>query len=309
MTFDTTVPPSLKRIQKWFGSIIERPIDGDSRINPLSPRGVPIEIEACDYIRPSPTLRPAQRIELYNQQYWWRLLSVMHENFPFLTRLFGYYDMNQSITIPYLVKYPSSHWSLNRLGENIEKWINEDYKAGDKELVSIAASIDWGYCNSFSAAELAPVSMDNLPVPGNLESLLTAKLFLQPHIRLYCLDADYFNLRYEMIKEPIEHWVENDFPALARDQKKYYYILYRDFKTDLAWNPLNEAQYTLLSRFQKGASVEECCDWLEKQRKKAFKDAGTHIQTWFKEWIARHWLTLEQPQSEEHHAQKPRKKK
>lgn len=106
MTFDAKVPFKLKKTQLWFGSIIGRPIDEDSKMNPISPAGQPIEIEACDFIRPSPTLRPAQRIQIYNQQYWWRLLSSMHETFPLVTRLFGYHDFNKIIAIPYLVKFP-----------------------------------------------------------------------------------------------------------------------------------------------------------------------------------------------------------
>src|SRR4051812_44875922 len=109
MAFDAAVPTQLKRMQEWFASIITRPVDEESRINPLSPEGVPMEQEACRYITPSATLLPAQRIQIYNQQYWWRLLSIMHELYPLVTRLFGHRDFNQTIAIPYLVKYPPSH--------------------------------------------------------------------------------------------------------------------------------------------------------------------------------------------------------
>jgi hypothetical protein len=309
MTFDQTIPPKLKQTQKWFASIITRPLMEGSRLNPTSPKGESMDKEASKYISPSPALRPAQRIELYNQQYWWRLLSVMQENFPFLTRLFGYHDFNQTISIPYLVKYPSSHWSLNMLGERLEKWIKEDYHADDKDLISIAASLDWGYCSSFSARSAPPVNLESLPVAGNIDSLLTAKLYLQPHIRLYHFTGDYLNLRYEMLKESVEHWVDNDFPPLEREQKNYFSVLYRNHQTNLAWKTVSEAEYMLLNQFSKGTSIDECCNWLGRQKKTAYKKADENIQAWFKEWVERHWLTLEKPQSEKKHVRSPRKTK
>lgn len=308
MTFDTTVPAKLKKTQKWFASIITRPIDLESRMNPLSPSGNPMELEAAEFITPSPTLRPAQRIELYNQQYWWRLLSVMHENFPFVTRLFGYQDFNRLIGFPYLTKYPSRHWSLNRLGEDLIKWLEEEYQESDKELILTAASIDWAYCNSFSAEEMPAVTPDKLPVPGDINSLLTARLYLQPHIYLFNLKGNYFDVRHTMIMETVEHWLENDFPALDTDQKNYYFVVFRNLNTDLVWNQISEAEYKLLSRFHKGATIEECCDWLEKQKKASLKNACEHIQQWFKEWVARRWLTLENNQCGKKHVRKTTKK-
>lgn len=308
MIFDATVPLQLKKTQKWFASIITRPIDSDSCMELTSPSGKPMDEEAARFIKPSPTLKPAERIELYNQQYWWRLLSVMQENFPFLARLFGYNDFNQAISFPYLVSYPSRHWSLNRLGENINRWIKQEYHAADKALISIAARLDWAYCSSFSMRQASPLSLSSLPVPEDVNSLLTAKLFLQPHIHLFTFNANYFALRQEMLKQPADYWVENDFPVLEKGRTAYYFILHRNLKRDLVWNELSEAEYKLLNRFQKGASVGECCDWLEKQRTKALKEAGDHLQQWFKEWVARHWLTLDNPQSEKNDVRARKKK-
>lgn len=172
MTYDTKVPIKLKKIQHWFGSIIGRPIDEDSRMNPLSPSGNPMELEAYDFIKPSPTLRPAQRIQIYNQQYWWRLINHMHESFPLVIRLFGYHDFNRTIAIPYLVSYPPTHWSLNQLGDKLPQWVEEEYQADDKQLVYDAVRVDWAFSHSFVAAELEPIHGANLPREGDPSSLL-----------------------------------------------------------------------------------------------------------------------------------------
>lgn len=294
MTFDAKVPSQLKKSQKWFASIITRPIDEDSRMNPVSPTGNLMEEEAWDFIHPSPTLRPAQRIQIYNQQYWWRLLSTLHEVFPLLTRLFGYYEFNQSIGIPYLVKYAPNHWSLNQLGDRLPQWIQEEYKASDKALVYDASMIDFAFNSSFVAPENPPITQAPLASPGDFSSLMSPKIYLQPHIHLFKWDYDIFQFRTNFLLQEVEYWIENDFPALPKD-RKYYFVLFRNSRNDIAWNEITSAEYHVLKKFQEGSSIDDLCQWLEQQDPAISDPASEKIHIWLQEWILRGWLTLTSP--------------
>ncbi len=290
MSFDPTAPAKLKKSQKWFASIITRPIDEDSRMNPISPVGELMEEESWDYILPSPTLRPAQRIELYNQQYWWRLLSILHETFPLLTRLFGYHDFNQTIAFPYLQKYPPTHWSLNELGVNLSSWITDNYHRSDKSLIKDAADIDWAYNRSFLAPENSPLTA-NLPNSDDISKLLECKLYLQPSVTLFSYPYDLFNFRLEFLTQEPEYWIENDFPELHKSQK--WIVLFRNFRNDLIWEEISESEYHLLLRFQKGDSIEDACQWLEEQKTELYTAAANNIHTWLQGWVVKKWLTME----------------
>ncbi len=101
-----SIPPGLKSVQEWFGNVISSPLEDNNYIKTIAPSGYLIAEEAARYIIPTPNLRAHQRIQIYNQQYWWRLLKAMHESFPLVTRLFGYHAFNETIAIPYLYKYP-----------------------------------------------------------------------------------------------------------------------------------------------------------------------------------------------------------
>jgi hypothetical protein len=292
MTFDTKVPQKLKKTQLWFGGIIGRPIDEDSRMNPISPIGQPMEVEACTYISPSPTLRPAQRIQIYNQQYWWRLLSSMHESFPFVTRLFGYHDFNRLISIPYLVKHPPRHWSLSLLGDRLAQWVKEEYHADDVNLVLDAVQLDNGYNDSFIAPQATPIALDTLPTSGDPESLLEQNLYLQPNVRLFEFRYDLMNFRQAFLKHDPEYWVENDFPPLKKD-KKYYNVLFRNSAQDVVWREVSEAEYRLLELFKQGTTVEKACDWIETQQSSLLDEATQNLQRWFRDWIVYRWLTIE----------------
>lgn len=294
MTFDRTIPDALKKTQQWFGSIISRPIDMNSQMNPTSPSGIPMIEEALQYISPGPVLRSDQRIELYNQQYWWRLLSTMHEAFPFATRLFGYHDFNQLLSVPYLTKYPPRHWSLNLLGDRFPKWIQEDYHAPDKSLIYQVAQIDWAYGFSFCSEQHPALDFSNLPSPGDLSSITDKTLYLQSHIHLFMLDSNLFAARDEFLKQDPDFWIENDFPEVKRFDKeqKGYYVLFRDTRNNMGVETITRTEYELLKLFEKGASIDHACDWLERQDKKLHQEADSHLHLWFQQWIIRQWFTL-----------------
>lgn len=286
MTYDNKVPTQLKKTQQWFGHIIGRAIDDDSRMNPLSPSGQPMEIEAAHYIAPSPTLRPAQRIQLYNQQYWWRLLNIMQEAFPLVTRLFGFFDFNKIIAVPYLVKYPPRHWSLSIIGDRLSQWAEDNYSATDKNLVLNAINLDWAFNYSFIAPELPPISSEEL----SSNDLLEKKIYIQPHLHLFSFDADMFRFRVEFLKHPPDYWIDNDFPELKHD-KILFYVLYRNQNNDISWKEISQVEYHLLRLFQAGTSIEKACEWLENQDASLCDAAMQNLHLWFQEWTVRRWLT------------------
>jgi len=294
MNYDGKVPSLLKKEQQWFGSIIGRPIDEDSRMNPISPSGQPMELEAADHINPSSTLRPAQRIQIYNQQYWWRLLNTLHDSFPMLTRLLGYYNFNRSIAIPYLVKYPPTHWSLNYLGNRLSQWVQEEYLGEDKTLVYDSARLDWAFNYCFTVGELPSLSSEQLPSEAQMEEMLSKPLYAQPHLCLFQIEYDLFDFKIEFMKQDPDYWQEHDFPQLKKD-RNYFFVLYRNVRNELSWKEISAGEYHLLGFFQKGTTVEQACEWLEEQDALIYEEAMQSLQLWFQEWSQRGWLSLTAP--------------
>ncbi|MEM1282790.1 MAG: DNA-binding domain-containing protein, partial [Chlamydiota bacterium] len=257
--YDETVPLALKKTQEWFASIITQPIDDNSQMEPQSPLGVPMTVEAAKYIIPSPTLEPDKRIEIYNQQYWWRLLSTLHDNFPLTTRLFGYHDFNKMVGFPYLQKYQPNHWSLNHLGDLLPKWIREDYHEEDQPLIQDSIDSDWAYVKGFFAKEL-PFELENE------QEMIEQTFYLQPCISLFKFTHRLLPFRDVMIDQEPEYWEKENFPTLEGNSN-YFFVIYRDSYYNVCWLEVDEAQFLLLSRFKIGQSVIEICNWLEKQSK------------------------------------------
>ncbi len=289
----STPPKSLKSLQEWFAGIISQPLEDGSEIAKNAPNGRPIAREAARHIAPSPTQKPHERIRIYNQQYWWRLLKNLQEGFPLLVRLFGYHDFNRLIATPYLMRHRPNHWSLNYLGSRLPEWIKENYLQADAQLVYNSASLDEAFTASFIAPQHPPINVAQILQEGGTDRLLSLKLYLQPHIWIFRWNYDLFAFREEMLKEIPEHWSENDFPLLPKE-RPYSYVLYREKNNLIYWKEISSSQALLLQLFKKGCTVECACESLENENQSIYEEALQNLQDWFQIWTALGWFSEKQ---------------
>lgn len=284
---DPKCPSELKTLQAWFASVITRPLTEEEKVQPLSPTGQPLEEEAKHFIVRSPSLKPHERIQVYNQQYWWRLLSTLHEIFPLLTRLFGYYDFNRMIGVPYLQAYPPSHWSLNSVGDKMPMWVEKYYLSNDKKLILDIARVEVAYNTLFLAASKSPLSQHS---PDQLENLMTTPLTLQPYIALFDFNYHLFQFRDEMMAEGDgDSWLEKDFPEIQQG-RGFYFMLFRNANSQMTWEEISPSEHLLLSLFRSGSTLEHACDELE--RSPYAERAAQNISDWFQKWAERKWLII-----------------
>lgn len=279
--YDPKVPEALKSTQEWFGKIISFPLKEHSTISEISPSGKNIVEEAAIKIRPSPTLKPYERLQIYNQQYWWRLLNAMQDSYPFAVRLFGYTDFNESIATPYLIAHPPYHWSLDALGKKLPQWISSSYHSNDKQLIYDAAVLDLAYLSLF----FKPL----LPVLA--EDQFDGTIYLQPHVIFLEFPYDLMLFREEMMQQEPDYWINNPFPELKHASQSL--ILYRSLKGHTTYKILSSTEATLLKLFQKGTAIDTMCSWIEEQPLDFRKEVEESLQQWFQDWTIRGVLTAD----------------
>ncbi len=290
---DMDQPPcQLKATQEWFASVITNRLGENNTIQPYSnsTHGILIAEEAARYITPSSKLRPHQRMQIYNQQYWWRLLNTLHANFPLVTRLFGSHAFNEKIGIPYLLKYPPNHWSLNLLGERLPKWVAECYREPDQALILNAASLDWAFMASLIASQYSSPDLAQF-INDNPESLLSQVFYLQPHINLFTWEYDLLTFRGNFLKQDVDYWLEHRFPDLPKE-KSYFFILYRNANNHLAWREISKEEFILLECFKMGTNLTDACAYIESQDSSVYEFVANHLQKWLQSWMQAGWLTL-----------------
>lgn len=271
--FDPQVPLSLLETQKWLGDIIIHPLQKDNKL------AKHLANDAYCYVSPSLTLTPRERVEIYHQQYWWRLLEIMQENYPSVLRLFGYSDFNDKIAIPFLQRYPSCHFSLSRLGDFLPKFIEEYYQENDQKLVLEMAKIDQMVNFSFACGHYPLSNITS-------EQLLNVSLTLQPHVHLYSAEADFLFFREQFLKNSPEYYSTQPFPELICERK--HAIIFRTLNNIVSWKYLSEPAYKILSMIHNGHSIADSCAIMEEEQWPVEDD----ISLWFYEWTSNQWLTL-----------------
>lgn len=290
MSYDPNVPKKLKELQTWFAEVITRPINEKF----ISSNDRPIE----KYIKPSPTLKPEKRIEIYHQQYWWRLLSAMQSTYTMATRMLGYRKFNKLIAIPYLKTYPSEHYSVSHIGDRLLEWMETWYQEDDKPILIDSIAIDDAMHKAFFET-----SFPSITEGSSSEEALFKLAMLQPHVVLFKINHDLFNFRKEIQGKDPDYWSSHHYPGLKHalseenghfprlaKERIYYFIVYRSPLNHVKWKEISEVEYALLSLFKKPISIEQACKWLSEQGREYLPDAAQHLQKWIQEWIAMQWL-------------------
>lgn len=273
------------QMQEWFADIITTKLNDNMYIQPITARGQTIEIEAARYIVPSPTLQPHERIEIYNQQYWWRLQNILRTNFPFVMRLVGAYFFERDIAVPYLLAYPPDHWSLHTLGEHLSTWLQDNYFADNRELILNAALLDWAFMKSYIAKQMPYPDLTE-KVAHDPNSLLKVRFYLQPHVTLFSWPYDLFDWRKRVLEQE-----ETDIADLST-QVHFRFVFYRTPNNFLTWKQLGATEFLFLQQLSKGTSMEEVCAFIEEQGEAYSDEALEHLQEWMQEWQRMGLLTL-----------------
>jgi hypothetical protein len=273
-----TAPATLSEMQTWFAKHITSPIvASDSDNIPIFAPALIGEIRKR--IAPGPTMLSEERLGIYQQQYWWRLINICQEIYPAVLRLFDYEDFNRYVAEPYLLKYPPHDWFLSHIGNDLPKWLKKYYRNPDAPLVLGLALLDLSYEKLLFTDTLPPLK------PETLADCEKKKLFLQPFVLLFALDADLFAFRIELMKHPPSYWQTSDLPPLERCGRKKYFVLYRSGEESL-YEEISSEFFDLLTRFKKGARLSGLIPLLEEFER---------LLESFQLMASRGWLTLTNP--------------
>src|SRR5260221_11545750 len=96
----------LRALQRTMASALFRPLDARWGMQKTWTDGRPTREVAAEFIKPNDRLNSFERLEIYNRQYWFRVLDCLHDDYPGLRAILGTKKFTQLATA-YLAKYPS----------------------------------------------------------------------------------------------------------------------------------------------------------------------------------------------------------
>ncbi|MDD2676828.1 MAG: DNA-binding domain-containing protein [Methylacidiphilaceae bacterium] len=283
----------LRALQHLLYSCITRPPGPEDGRQTKGDPGEGMASLAAQLIRPSATLNPFDRLEIYHRQYWLRLREALFQDFPGLETLLGS-ERFRRLLEAYLLRYPPTSPMLRELGSRLPRFLREEPDRAapyPRRLLLDLARFEWAKIVAFYAPEH--------PLPREERTTPQTCLFLQPHLVL--LDLHY----------PVERWTpETRLPsALAEGAPAGHthppksgesrvsparprIVLHRQGQT-VYHKILPREAFFLLRSFSKGSSLLQACN----QTAEKFPDLPPgHYQEWFREWASLGWLTT-QPRS------------
>src|SRR6202050_3120301 len=79
----------LLTLQRKMVRAVMTPLTESERMRQVAPDGRSLRRVSSQIIKPNPRLAAFERLEIYNRQYWFRVLSALAEDFPGLEAVLG----------------------------------------------------------------------------------------------------------------------------------------------------------------------------------------------------------------------------
>lgn len=291
--YDENVPHALRATQEWMARSITTPLNSEQK---LDLKAVPtLEEEAFQWIRPSSTLSSHERLELYSQQYWWRLLQALEGQYPLTRRILGGKVWHNQVAVPYLKAHVPRHWSLDLIDDRFLAYLKETPVGEHPAFTYDAARLDYAYLHVALWAHHPALSQEQ----GDIEQLFESTLYTQPHLFLLEFPGDLFAFREEVLRvsgKRRDYYMQSQLPTLELGKVRYF-VLFRQPPSALTYVELSQNAARYLRCFIAGSSIEKSLEWVETQDKALQNEVSAQLSEWLKRWVAWGWLSMEVPKA------------
>jgi hypothetical protein len=171
---------NLLDLQRRMAADVRRPLTSDFDMQTVAEDGQSTAVMVSRYIKPSATLSSSERLEIYNRQYWFRVIDAISEDYPALSAIVGPKRFDVLIRA-YLSENPSTSFTLRNLGKNLPAWLarHPEFTGRRHALAVDTARVEWACVEAFDGATLPPLTESG----AQLVSTATV-LTLQPHLQL-----------------------------------------------------------------------------------------------------------------------------
>jgi hypothetical protein len=291
----------LKALQRTMARAVMQPLTSAERMQRTAPDGTAMRRYAQRFIKPNDRLTSFERLEIYNRQYWFRLLSSMIEDFPGLRAVLGDRRFD-AMCQAYLVDCPSRSFTLRNLGSQLEAWLRKHHRwAGPKQTLALdIARLEWADIEAFDGAAEPPLRPDQLGdqlgghAGGNL------RLKLQPYLRLLDLKYPADDLLLEVRKEQEDtDFASNAFQerrkrkrvqAVAKLKPAAIFLAVHRVDDSVYFRRIEREEFAILVALRQGKTLGKAIDAAFQKSKIPLPQRATSVQQWFQNWSTLGWF-------------------
>jgi hypothetical protein len=273
---------------------IRQPLTAEEGMRRRGRDGKSLSAVADEIIKPNDRLTSFERLEIYNRQYWFRILSALSDDFPGLRSIIGEKRFDK-MAVEYLYHCPSRSFTLRNLGSRLESWLREhrDQIAGNEQIALDMVRLEWAEIEAFDEASRPRLSESDIATLGP-----DPKLRLQPHVRLLDLHYPVDDLLIRVRRE-LE---ESDIVSNAVSERKHSrsrrrslpdpeFICLAVHRADstVYFKRIDKEAFEILTALRDGKSLSDAVDqvdWSGRNPEEAMAD----VQKWFADWSAQGWF-------------------
>jgi hypothetical protein len=282
--------PELRELYRLAGAAIMRKLDGDARMQRKWIDGRPTAEVVGAFIKPNDRLTSCERIEIYNRQYWFRLLDCLHDDYPGLRAALGQRKFNALIEA-YLDKYPSRSYTLRNLGSRLEQFISEtpQLTAPRTALASEIARFEWAQVVAFDGEARPALTVDELlgVDPAAL------RLGVQPYITLLDLHwplddwAIALKKSARSLRSEASNAVESERKVRRKrvplPRRRRVFVAVHRYDNALYYKRLAPSAFRMLAALRDGRTLAHACSTVPPRL------AG-RVRHWFASWTKMGWF-------------------
>jgi hypothetical protein len=293
-------PMSLAELQREMAAAIMMPLTTDEDMRAESSDGRPMTEVAQSFIAPNSRLTPFERLEIYNRQYWYRVLGALAEDFPALRAVVGRRAF-EGLSVEYLTAHPSRSFSLRNLGSMLPEWLAaHPQRAGRRQRLALdVVRIEWAFVEAFDNAERTPLTLDQI---ATLDG--GSRLGLQPHLQLLALDyaADdlVLALHDRQKRGTSEAGVKHDEPELDHGadapaqlpklRRRPTWVAAHRLDNAVYYRRLQREEFFTLKALSEGLPLGEALEAGFRDSRKPEARRPALVRTWFGHWAELGWI-------------------
>lgn len=207
------------------------------------------------------------RLDVYAEAYYSRLLEVLESDFGTLKRLVGE-NIFRGLVVDYLKVHPSRSYTAAELGRELPNFVRGWELSEDLPYLADVAALEWAIVDSFFAIEsgrLDPLELQKVPA----EKWPNAKLKLSPSVVLMHSLWNVSELVHDTQALPTrsENWI----------------LIYRNLDLKVRVVRLDRLQHIVLRLLSQSLTLGELCEALE--RHLSDTDDLPPLMDWFQGWV------------------------
>ena len=290
----------LRQLQRVMTGALFRPLTPQWGMQKRWTDGAPMHALASEFIKPNDRLSSFERLEIYNRQYWFRVLDCLYDDYPGLRAVVGERRF-MKLTTAYLTQYQSDSYTLRDLGNRLEQFLQQEphWCAPREELALDMIRFEWAQIVAFDGAAHPPVTPDDIldTPPSKLQ------LGLQPYLSVLELNfaVDDFLIaakkgESDVLRGEASNAMDGAPKAAIRRKRvrfpkreKVYLAVHRH-ENMLYYKRLDREAFAILTALARGETVEEACVEAVSASERVNVDWSAQIKEWFDGWSALGWF-------------------